>query len=108
MRTLMIAFTTISDPSREEEFNTWYDTVHAPESMQIPGVISCRRYKLSDTQAMASGLAQFLAIYEVEPEAVESVPKHLAELAGAGKISTIEIMSGGTMALYEPLSQPEA
>jgi hypothetical protein len=55
---------------------------------------------------MNPGLPQFLAIYEVEPEALESLPKHMAELAAEGKISTIDVMSSGTMALFEPLSQP--
>lgn len=106
MRALMLALTAISDPDQEEEYNRWYDTVHANETMLIPGVVSCRRYKLAEIQAMEPSMPQFLSIYEVEREALQSLPEHFAQLAAEGRITTSEFVNWGTMALFEPLSRP--
>ncbi len=103
---LMLAFTNISDPDREDEFNDWYDEVHAVGALEIDGVISCRRYKLSNEQMLPPELPQFLAVYEVDPGAVDSLPKELANKFAAGEISMNELMSGGTMAFYTLISEP--
>lgn len=105
---ILIAFTGISDPSREAEFNEWYDTVHAPGTLQVPGVVSCRRYKLSNSQMMPSDLPEFLAVYEVDPAMIDTLPKELGAKASAGVITTHELMKLGMVAVYEPLSEPKA
>ena len=51
-------------PEREEEFNNLYDTEHVPRLTAVPGVISGRRYKL--TQPGAGDVPRYLAIYELE------------------------------------------
>jgi hypothetical protein len=104
---VMVAFTGISDPAREEEFNEWYDTVHAVESLKIKGVLSCRRYKLAPRQMMPPDLPQFFAIYEIDPEVLDSLPDALAAKAAAGEISVHELMQSGTMGFYEFVSEPE-
>ena len=105
---IMIAFTGINDPEHEGEFNEWYDTVHAPGTLQVPGVVSCRRYKLSTTQMMPSDLPEFLAVYEIDPAALATLPKELGEKAAAGVITSHELMKLGMVAMYEPLSEPQA
>jgi hypothetical protein len=108
MRAVMLALTSISDPDREEEFNTWYDTIHAPQALGIPGIVACRRFKLAPTQILDSGLAPFIAVYEIEADKVEAVTNDVLELMKSGSFTTTELMSGGTMAFFEPLSELEA
>ena len=44
-RTIQIVF---SNPfeGKDDEFNEWYDNVHLPEVLALPGVISAQRYDL--------------------------------------------------------------
>ena len=37
-------------PERGEEFNDWYENVHIPDVLSIPGVLKARRYELADDQ----------------------------------------------------------
>ena len=50
----------------EQEFNQWYDRYHVPERVSVPGILGARRYELSDGE----GALKYLAIYELEDEAV--------------------------------------
>ena len=105
---VMVAFTKVADPEREDEFNEWYDKVHAVEALQTDGVLSCRRYKLAKNQMMPPGLPEFLAVYEIDPAVVDTLPKELAERFAAGKISMSDLMAEGMMGIYEILSEPTA
>jgi hypothetical protein len=59
---LLFAF---SNPveGREDDFNTWYDDVHLPDVLKIPGVMSARRYTLAPG---ARSPHRYLAVYEVD------------------------------------------
>lgn len=65
-------FLALSNPASadvEDDFNRWYDDVHAKEVLALPGVKSCRRFKLASAQIMPGDDAvgrQYLALYEVE------------------------------------------
>jgi hypothetical protein len=45
---------------REDEYNDWYDNIHLPEFVALPGVISGRRFKV-----VADGKPTYSAIYEL-------------------------------------------
>ena len=51
-RGVMMVGTRPSDPTRDSEFNEWYDTTHLHEMCEIPGITSGRRYALSGAQMM--------------------------------------------------------
>jgi hypothetical protein len=44
----------------EEEFNDWYNWVHIPENLAVPGVIRARRFLAVDAQP------KYLTLYELE------------------------------------------
>ena len=55
--------------ANHDDFNQWYDDVHAKQVLALPGVKSCRRFKLAPSQIMPGDDAagrQYLALYEVE------------------------------------------
>ena len=39
-----------SNPAKgkEAEFNEWYDSVHIPQLLEVPGMLSAKRFKLHD------------------------------------------------------------
>jgi hypothetical protein len=55
---IMVVQSAPADPSREDEYNEWYSTIHIPEILSIPGFVSARRYKSAD--------GSYLAIYELD------------------------------------------
>lgn len=54
------------DPAAEAEFNDWYDTEHLPQLTAVPGVLSGRRYRVSDTESER----RYLALYHLKDVAV--------------------------------------
>ena len=66
---IFLALTNAASDDVHDEFNQWYDDVHAKEVLAIPGVKSCRRFKLAPSQIMPGDDAagrRYLALYEVE------------------------------------------
>jgi hypothetical protein len=51
-------------PELEAEFNQLYDQEHIPNLLKVPGVHSCRRYRLVSAQPVSA--AKYLAIYELD------------------------------------------
>jgi hypothetical protein len=68
------------DEEVEAEWSRWYDTVHLPDALACPGVLSGRRYaSVGDVRATERGTAgassarAYTTIYEISgPEAVDS------------------------------------
>lgn len=48
----------------EDDFNRWYDEVHVPEVLEVPGFVSARRFRSGD---------DYLAIYELEGDDLDAV-----------------------------------
>jgi hypothetical protein len=55
-------------PEHEAAFNEWYDEVHLPEIVGVPGVRSGRRYRIveGDDVFPGKGVPAYLAVYELE------------------------------------------
>lgn len=61
----------------EEEFNEWYNQHHVPERVSVPGILGARRFELCDGE----GAIKYLAIYELENEAVLHSDAYLKNVA---------------------------
>ncbi len=48
-------------PEKEEAFNEWYNNVHVPEIIAVPGFISGRRFK-----RVSGDEISYMALYELE------------------------------------------
>lgn len=60
----------------EAEFNRVYDEEHVPDILTVPGVRSCRRYKLESSTR--EGVPRYMAIYEVDSPDIVNSPAWLA------------------------------
>ena len=74
---LLIGLSNCTDPSREEDFNRWYDTVHVPDVLKTPGALRATRFKNDEPQ---EGHWKYLAIYEVETEDIQRTTTILGEI----------------------------
>jgi len=61
----------------EAEYNRWYEDVHIPEVLDLPGFVAARRFKLSDAQRSSETLPHntYLVIYELTIDAGEALDR---------------------------------
>ena len=81
---------------RQDEFNDWYDNVHVPDLLAIPGVLSAHRYELLDTAinqnpAMPAPTHRYLCIYEMEGD-VDAIMAKVQESVLSGGIVMTDAM----------------
>ena len=86
-------------PGREDEYGTWYETVHMPEVLALPGFVAARRF--APAQAPADGPSRCMAVYEIEGDA-DAAMSELMNAVRAGKFNMSDAIDGKTvdMVLY--------
>lgn len=68
---------------REDDYNAWYSDVHLQDVLQIPGIITAQRFKLSDVQRDPGPFPwRYLALYEIETDDLKHTLAVLRERAG--------------------------
>ncbi|HTV96110.1 MAG TPA: hypothetical protein VME42_08895 [Steroidobacteraceae bacterium] len=101
------SFVVYSNPEegREQEYNDWYSNQHLKDLLAIPGVLSARRFKLSDTQIHAGAQPyRYLAIYEIESDGVKSFLEEMTLRTSSGSMVVSSAMSPDVLPVFwEPL-----
>jgi hypothetical protein len=69
---ILVVGSNSSDPSKEKEFNDWYDNIHLPDVLEIDGFVGATRY---ENKEPGEGEAKFLAIYEIETDDIDDLMK---------------------------------
>ncbi len=84
-----------SDPSREDEYNTWYDKTHLPQVCEIPGIVGARRYELAVGGAIPApeGSSKYIAIYEIDADDPDTVLQELTARATDGRVEMSDVLS---------------
>lgn len=81
-------------PAVEKEWNQWYDQVHLPEILRVPGFLSGRRYRAVE------GAPKYMTLYELE--SVQAFHSQAFDQAkGWGEF--LSQISNKTINVYEPL-----
>jgi hypothetical protein len=75
---LYVVRAVFTDPDLEAEWNDWYDRVHVPELLGVPGFVSATRFRQLGLEG------HYLAIYEIESPNVFAEPRY-AQITGWGK-----------------------
>ena len=109
-------FLALSNPVSEDvegDFNQWYDDVHAKEVLALPGVKSCRRFKLAPAQIMPGDDAagrRYLALYEVDVDDWQAFADAQGQAFADGKITVnTDLLQLDPMVMtmfFEEVSQP--
>ncbi|WP_067680716.1 DUF4286 family protein [Nocardia miyunensis] len=86
---------------KDEEYNTWYATVHVPEMLAIEGVSSVTRHRLLGKDGQPP---EFLAIYEIDGD-INAVRKEIGARLEDGRMqaSTLGDPEHTTMTVWEPI-----
>lgn len=75
---------------KDAEFNDWYDNVHIPELLQVPGMLGARRYALHEAAVYdaAGGRRpehRYMTIYEMEGD-VDAIMGKIVESVAKGEV----------------------
>lgn len=86
-KTLQLVYSRPAE-GREAEFDEWYNNVHLPEILAVPGIVSAQRFDLFDaeiTAQMPRPTHRYLAVYEMEGD-VDATMKAIREGVESGAI----------------------
>lgn len=96
--------TNCCDPSREKEYNEWYDKVHIPDILNMPGYKSATRFINPDFANFETG--KFLAIYELETDDIvktlEISDKEMVKWKEQGRYTDLLVLV--SMRVYKQIS----
>lgn len=102
-RWILAVETDCVDPSREEEFNEWYDNTHLQDILESTGMLSATRYKNS---LAAEGRGKYLALYEIETndinQTMAAFGEHVMRLHEQGRTS--ELVNVVSMTTYRQIT----
>ncbi|WP_329240194.1 hypothetical protein OG417_39645 [Actinoallomurus sp. NBC_01490] len=75
---VLLVFTN-PQPGREEEFNSWYDEVHLPDVLGIPGYQAAQRFVAKTGLHDEKPEHRYLTIYEIDEEDLPTALSNLRE-----------------------------
>lgn len=107
-------FLVFSNPvtGREAEFNAWYDAVHVPEVLAVPGVVAARRYEVApmETPELEGAPSPeppahgYLAVYELDRDANAVMADFLERImSGAMNLSEDLDLARVAMSVWRPI-----
>jgi hypothetical protein len=96
-------------PERDGELNEWYDRVHIPELLAVPGFVSARRFRRidGDGDGDADGGPEYLAVYEIEADDLAAPLRELRRRSAAGETTrsdALQLDPPPVVGLYEELA----
>ena len=102
-------FIALTNPIEGEDdaFNKWYDEVHVPEVLAVPGVVAAQRYdlrelKVPDDPDLPAQLPppthRYLVIYELDQEP-DAVMANFLERVMSGQLSLGETLDLTTVSM---------
>lgn len=74
---LLFAFSDCKDPKKEKEFNDWYDNMHMPDMLEVPGFIKATRWVSADKKE--NEIRKYLAMYELETDDLDDFNAKMRE-----------------------------
>ena len=88
-----------AQPGRDEEYSTWYETIHMPEVLALPGFVSAQRFAPAPLSEDAPN--RYMAVYEIEGD-VDAAMSGLMGAVRGGKLNMTDSIDSGTvtMAVY--------
>jgi hypothetical protein len=94
-------------PGKEAEFNEWYNKVHIPDVLNVPGFVAAQRFKLADAQFGDSERDhRYLALYEIDSDDVQACLNELQKRVGSAdmEISDAIDMKDVFAAMFTPVA----
>ncbi len=93
-------------PDREDEFNDWYDNTHLPQLLEIPGIVSVRRFRASANILGDLGGRNYIAVYELDADDIAGPLKEMGERTADGRVQMSDAIQAdppSLVTLYGPI-----
>ncbi|MEU9457011.1 DUF4286 family protein [Streptomyces sp. NPDC048277] len=87
----------------EAAYNEWYDKVHIPEVLALPGFVSARRLRAVADPSKGDGAQRYLAIYEIDAPDITDAAAALASAAPGLTLSEAIAFDRTTTVFFEEL-----
>jgi hypothetical protein len=94
-------FVVLTNPNegREDEYNDWYSNQHIGDVAAIPGIVSAKRYELSEAQIRPEVPYRYCALYEIETDDLAGVLAELKRRAGTEAMPLTRAISRDRVAI---------
>ena len=89
---------TASKPGKEREFVDWYNDVHVPEVLLVPGIISAKTSRLGERMGYVPW--QQLAVFEVETDDPDAVIPEIKARLEAGTMTLSDSIEMTAVSLF--------
>jgi hypothetical protein len=96
-----------ANAGKDAEYNEWYNKVHIPDVLNVPGFAAAQRFELADAQLDKSNRPhRYLALYELETDDIQGSLKELRKRAGTAEmlISDAINIKGVSTGLFSPIA----
>jgi hypothetical protein len=70
---------------RDDEFERWYDEVHLPDMLKVPGFVAAQRFRI-DKNLIGKTPYAYCTIYEVEAESADAAIAATGAAMQSGKM----------------------
>lgn len=80
---VLMVYSDPSSPEAEAEYNRWYQDVHLPEVIDVPGFVAASRYRVTAVNMLGEPWVvsqRYLAVYELDRQDPEQIAASHAEL----------------------------
>ena len=95
-------------PGQEAEYNEWYNKIHIPDVLNVPGFVAAQRFKLADAQFGDGPHAhRYLALYEIETDDAKATLNELQKRVGTADMVMSDgiDMKGISVGLFKPVAE---
>lgn len=90
-------------PGEEAAFNDWYDNIHLPDVLRVPGVTRAQRFQTAQPESPY----RFCALYQIDASDPLAVVEEIQRRAGTEEMPISSLMSSEFLAtLYGPTDYP--
>jgi len=72
---------------QDEAYNTWYDTQHIPQVLDIPGFLAVQRFDLAPAMGGKDAPFRYMQIYEMDADRIAETLAEAASRAGGPKMA---------------------
>ena len=107
MRGILLVMTKPRDGA-DDEFNDWYDRIHLPEVLAVPGFVSARRFRAMPSVRGTLPDQRYLAIYEIEADDLDAAQRRVVAAAATMDISDMLDRDVAAVFTYELLTEATA
>ncbi len=107
-RATLAVYTNPSDPSRDEEFNSWYNEVHLPDVLAVDGFVAATRFRVAGAGIGGDGEVphRYVALYEIESDDPHATLNALVAASPSMRMSDVLQMDPmPVMMLFEQVSE---